>query len=160
MEEKKNQSQSSQYMQTGLSENQDLTPYRGFGILKLTSSQTHTRTQTLAAHMPGRVPHKAVWSENIYRADGGKSGKHFFQRKQKNTSGACCYCTVLGRSFVCSDNRRAFKWRPRNQTAPLEVRREGPRGLPPVFARPRCPPMRVRVCIYLCVFENPSLGDQ
>lgn len=62
----------------------------------------HTRLSALSGCLEWK--HSQGWR--------GKSGKHFFQCKQKNTSWACCYCTVLGRCFVCSDNSRTFKWRP------------------------------------------------
>lgn len=73
----------------------------------------------------------------------GKPGKHFFRHKQKNTSLVCCYCTVLGRCFVCSDNSRTFKWRPGTEP---ETRAHHWRWGEKVY-RPPC----VCVCLFVCV---------
>lgn len=76
---------------------------------------THMCMCTRAAHIPGCVPPPGCLEWKHSQGWRGKPGKHFFRHKHKNMSWACCYCTVLGRCFVCSDNSRTFKWRPETE---------------------------------------------
>lgn len=79
-----------------------LIPHMVYTHLCTCGQDPHTRQSALPRCLHSK--HAQGWR--------GKSGKHFFQHKQKNTSRACCYCAVSGRCFVCSDNSRTFKWRP------------------------------------------------
>lgn len=121
----------------------------GLGERHVTSG--HMRHMHIHVHMHACSPHTRPsaplgcleWKHS--QGWRGKSGKHFFRRKQKNTSRASCYCTVLGRCFVCSDNSRTFKWRPGTEP---ETRAHHWRWGEKV-CRPPC--VCVSVCLFVCV---------
>lgn len=130
-------------------------------VITMVSISIHTRWGKRHVIFGHIQPHMHAWSPHTRQSTPpsclewkhsqgwrGKSGKHFFRRKQKNTSWACCYCAVLGCSFVCWDNSRTFKWRPGTEP---ETRAHHWRWGEKVF-RPPCVCVCERVC--LC----PSLG--
>lgn len=92
----------------------------------------HTRLSALLGCLEWK--HSQGWQR--------KSGKHLFLCKQKNTSLACCYCTILGHCFVCSNNSRTFKWKTEPET----------RAHPWRWGEKAYRPPRVCVCMWLSVF--------
>lgn len=87
-------------------------------------------TRTRAAHIPGRVPCSAVWSENIHRDDGKSQGNISFGASRKIRAGPVVIAPSWGAALFAQTTAEPLNGGPGLNQKPehspsLEVKREG-----------------------------------